>query len=83
VSTPLDSRDLSADFFGWADVPLEHARQRGHGETIIWRQVAPERFETTAVRAEPLAADRVGIAAGLEVGASVAMRGAGFINQIR
>lgn len=55
----------------------------GNGETIIWRQVAPERFEATPVRVEPLAADRVVIAAGLEVGARVVVRGAGFINQIR
>lgn len=55
----------------------------GNGETIVWRQVAPERFEATPVRAEPLAADRVVIAAGVEVGARVVVRGAGFINQIR
>ncbi len=55
----------------------------GNGETVVWRQVGPERFEATPVRVEPLAADRVVIAAGLEVGARVVMRGAGFINQIR
>lgn len=55
----------------------------GNGETIVWRQVAPERFEAMPVRVEPLAADRVLIAAGLEVGARIVVRGAGFVNQIR
>lgn len=55
----------------------------GNGETIVWRQVAPERFEATPVRVKPLAADRVVIAAGVEVGARVVVRGASFINQIR
>ncbi|MBC4019024.1 efflux RND transporter periplasmic adaptor subunit [Siccirubricoccus deserti] len=55
----------------------------GNGETIVWRQVGPERFEATPVRIESLAADRVLIAAGLEAGARIVVRGAGFINQIR
>jgi biotin carboxyl carrier protein len=55
----------------------------GNGETIVWRRVTPERFEATPVRVEPLAADRVLIAAGLEAGARVVVRGAGFVNQIR
>lgn len=55
----------------------------GNGETVVWRQAAPERFEATPVRVEPLAADRVLIAAGLEAGARIVVRGAGFINQIR
>ncbi len=55
----------------------------GNGETIIWRQLAPERFEATPVRVEPLTADRVLVAAGLEPGARIVVRGAGFINQIR
>lgn len=55
----------------------------GNGETIIWRQLAPERFEAVPIRVEPLAADRVMVVAGLEVGARIVLRGAGFINQIR
>lgn len=55
----------------------------GNGGTFAGRQIAPERFEAMPIRVEPLAADRVLIAAGLEVGARIVVRGADFVNQNR
>jgi hypothetical protein len=54
-----------------------------NGETVAWRQVAPERFEPAAIRTEPVSAGRVLVLAGLEPGQRVVVRGAGFVNQVR
>lgn len=53
------------------------------GENIVWLHVAPERFEPRSVRTMPVDATRVLIAAGLNEGDRVVVRGADLINQIR
>jgi membrane fusion protein, heavy metal efflux system len=53
------------------------------GENIVWLHVAPERFEPRPVRILPVDAARVLVAAGLNEGDRVVVRGADLINQVR
>jgi membrane fusion protein, heavy metal efflux system len=55
----------------------------GNGESIVWRHVEPELFEARPIRTEPFDATRVLIAAGVDEGERVVVRGAELINQIR
>lgn len=54
-----------------------------NGESVVWRHVAPEAFAAAPVRAEPLDAARVLVAAGLREGDRVVVQGAGLVNQVR
>jgi len=53
------------------------------GEAIVWRHAAPERFEPSQVRVEPVDATRVVVRAGVKEGERVVVRGADLINQVR
>jgi membrane fusion protein, heavy metal efflux system len=64
-------------------VPRSALVRGGNGEALVWRHAAPEVFEPTPVRADPLDGARVLLAAGLPAGARVVVRGADLINQVR
>jgi cobalt-zinc-cadmium efflux system membrane fusion protein len=55
----------------------------GNGENIVWLHTAPERFEPKPVRVLPVDATRVIVAAGINEGERVVVRGTDLINQIR
>jgi RND family efflux transporter MFP subunit len=64
-------------------VPRDAVVRSANGETIVWLQVEPERFEPRPVRTQPFDATRVVVAAGVTEGERVVTRGADLINQIR
>ena len=55
----------------------------GNGEDVVWCHVEPEYFAVRRVRTQPFDATRVLIAAGIEKGERIVVRGAELINQIR
>lgn len=55
----------------------------GSGENIVWLHPEPERFEPRPVRVLPVDATRVIVAAGLNEGERIVVRGTDLINQIR
>lgn len=63
--------------------PREAVVRSGNGETIVWLHSGPERFEPKPVRVLPVDAARVIVAAGLNEGERIVVRGTDLINQIR
>ncbi|WP_448033974.1 efflux RND transporter periplasmic adaptor subunit [Bradyrhizobium liaoningense] len=55
----------------------------GNGENIVWLHSGPERFEPKPVRVLPVDAARVMVAAGVNEGERVVVRGSDLVNQIR
>ncbi|MET4451906.1 HlyD family efflux transporter periplasmic adaptor subunit [Bradyrhizobium sp. RT3b] len=55
----------------------------GSGENIVWLHPSPERFEPRPVRVLPVDATRVIVAAGINEGERIVVRGTDLINQIR
>ncbi|MGY3472278.1 efflux RND transporter periplasmic adaptor subunit [Bradyrhizobium ottawaense] len=53
------------------------------GENIVWLHPEPERFEPRPVRVLPVDATRVIVAAGINPGERIVVRGTDLINQIR
>lgn len=63
--------------------PRDAVVRSSNGENIVWLHTAAERFEPQPVRVLPVDAMRVIIAAGLNGGERVVVRGTDLINQIR
>ncbi|WP_247316077.1 efflux RND transporter periplasmic adaptor subunit [Bradyrhizobium sp. 141] len=63
--------------------PRDAVVRSSNGENIVWLHTAAERFEPKPVRVLPVDATRVIIAAGLDGGERVVVRGTDLINQIR
>ena len=63
--------------------PRDAVVRSSNGENIVWLHVAPERFEPRPVRVQPVDATRVIVAAGIDGGERVVVRGTDLINQIR
>ncbi|WP_247772576.1 efflux RND transporter periplasmic adaptor subunit [Bradyrhizobium sp. 192] len=63
--------------------PRDAVVRSGNGENIVWLHSEPERFEPRPVRVLPVDADRVMVAAGLNEGERIVIRGTDLINQIR
>jgi membrane fusion protein, heavy metal efflux system len=57
--------------------------RNANGEAIVWKHVAPERFEPRPVRTAPLDASRVILAAGVSEGDRIVVRAADLVNQVR
>lgn len=53
------------------------------GETLVWVQHDPERYQPRAIRARPIDGERVLVEAGLEAGDRVVVTGADLVNQVR
>ncbi|MCA1529151.1 efflux RND transporter periplasmic adaptor subunit [Bradyrhizobium yuanmingense] len=64
-------------------VPRNAVVRSGNGENIVWLHTEPERFEPRPVRAVQVDAARVIVAAGINEGEHVVVRGTDLINQIR
>ena len=64
-------------------VPRDAVVRSANGEAIVWRHVAPERFEPRPVRTAPLDASRVILAAGVSEGDRIVVRAADLVNQVR
>ncbi|MEY9123552.1 cobalt-zinc-cadmium efflux system membrane fusion protein [Bradyrhizobium yuanmingense] len=64
-------------------VPRNAVVRSGNGENIVWLHTEPERFEPRPVRVAPVDAARVIVAAGINEGEHVVVRGTDLINQIR
>ncbi|MCA1471607.1 efflux RND transporter periplasmic adaptor subunit [Bradyrhizobium sp. IC3195] len=64
-------------------VPRNAVVRSGNGENIVWLHTEPERFEPRPVRVVPVDAARVIVAAGVNEGEHVVVRGTDLINQIR
>ncbi|TGN89406.1 efflux RND transporter periplasmic adaptor subunit [Bradyrhizobium yuanmingense] len=64
-------------------VPRNAVVRSGNGENIVWLHTEPERFEPRPVRVVPVDAARVIVAAGINEGEHVVVRGTDLINQIR
>jgi len=64
-------------------VPRDAVVRSPNGEAIVWRHVAPERFEPRPVRTMPLDAARVILAAGVSEGDRIVVRAADLVNQVR
>ena len=64
-------------------LPRNALTKSANGESVVWRQVDPERFEPRPVRIEALDANRVVVRAGIAEGDRIVVRGADLINQIR
>jgi RND family efflux transporter MFP subunit len=64
-------------------VPRDAVVRSANGESIVWRHVAPERFEPRPVRTAPLDASRVILAAGVSEGDRIVVRAADLVNQVR
>lgn len=64
-------------------VPRNAVVRSGNGENIVWLHTAPERFEPRPVRVVPVDAARVIVAAGVNEGEHIVVRGTDLINQIR
>ncbi|SCB56021.1 RND family efflux transporter, MFP subunit [Bradyrhizobium shewense] len=64
-------------------VPRNAVVRSGNGENIVWLHTAPERFEPRPVRVVPVDAARVIVAAGVNEGEHILVRGTDLINQIR
>ncbi len=63
--------------------PRDAVVRSSNGENIVWLHTAPERFEPKPVRVLPIDATRVIVAAGINEGERVVVRGTDLINQIR
>lgn len=63
--------------------PRNAVVRSGSGENIVWLHPEPERFEPRPVRVLPVDATRVIVAAGLNEGERIVVRGTDLINQIR
>ncbi|MEY9594161.1 cobalt-zinc-cadmium efflux system membrane fusion protein [Bradyrhizobium yuanmingense] len=64
-------------------VPRNAVVRSGNGENIVWLHTEPERFEPRPVRVVPVDAARVIVAAGVNEGEHIVVRGTDLINQIR
>ncbi|MGY3145853.1 cobalt-zinc-cadmium efflux system membrane fusion protein [Bradyrhizobium sp. USDA 3397] len=64
-------------------VPRNAVVRSGNGENIVWLHTEPERFEPRPVRVVQVDAARVIVAAGINEGEHVVVRGTDLINQIR
>ncbi|MDF0521004.1 efflux RND transporter periplasmic adaptor subunit [Bradyrhizobium yuanmingense] len=64
-------------------VPRNAVVRSGSGENIVWLHTEPERFEPRPVRVVPVDAARVIVAAGINEGEHIVVRGTDLINQIR
>jgi membrane fusion protein, heavy metal efflux system len=64
-------------------LPRDAVVRNANGEQVVWLHVAAERFEPRSVRTLQLDAQRLLVAAGLNQGDKVVVRGADLINQIR
>lgn len=63
--------------------PRNAVVRSSNGENIVWLHSEPERFEPRPVRVLPVDAGRVMVAAGLNEGERIVVRGTDLINQIR
>ena len=63
--------------------PRNAVVRSGSGENIVWLHQEPERFEPRPVRVLPVDAARVIVAAGINQGERIVVRGTDLINQIR
>ncbi|MGX1165982.1 cobalt-zinc-cadmium efflux system membrane fusion protein [Bradyrhizobium sp. USDA 372] len=64
-------------------VPRNAVVRSGNGENIVWLHTGPERFEPRPVRVVPVDAARVIVAAGVNEGEHIVVRGTDLVNQIR
>ena len=64
-------------------VPRDAVVRSANGEAIVWRHVAPERFEPRPVRTTPLDASRLILASGVAEGDRIVVRAADLVNQVR
>jgi RND family efflux transporter MFP subunit len=64
-------------------VPRHAVVRSGNGEAIVWQHDEFEDFDPKPVRTQPLDATRVIIAAGVQEGDRIVIRGADLVNQIR
>ena len=64
-------------------VPRTSVLRGANGQLLVYEHVAAERFEPREVRVEPLDAEHVLVAAGLDRGRRVVTQGAELLNQIR
>lgn len=64
-------------------VPRTSVLRGANGQLLVYEHVAAERFEPREVRVEPLDAERMLVAAGLDRGRRVVTQGAELLNQIR
>ncbi|MCA1391797.1 efflux RND transporter periplasmic adaptor subunit [Bradyrhizobium sp. IC3123] len=64
-------------------VPRNAVVRSGNGENIVWLHTEPERFEPRPVRVVQVDAARVIVAAGVNEGEHIVVRGTDLINQIR
>jgi len=64
-------------------LPREAVVRSGSGETIVWLHDEFEDFDPKPVRTRPLDATRVIVAAGVNEGERIVIRGAQLVNQIR
>lgn len=53
------------------------------GQSVVWQQSAPERFEARPVRADSFDGERVLVSSGLAVGHRIVVQGAHLLSQIR
>ncbi|MET4043375.1 cobalt-zinc-cadmium efflux system membrane fusion protein [Bradyrhizobium sp. RT6a] len=63
--------------------PRNAVVRSGSGENVVWLHPEPERFEPRPVRVLPVDATRVIVAAGINEGERIVVRGTDLINQIR
>ncbi|WP_239621852.1 HlyD family efflux transporter periplasmic adaptor subunit [Bradyrhizobium sp. I71] len=63
--------------------PRNAVVRSSNGENIVWLHTAPERFEPKPARVLPVDAARVIVAAGINEGERIVVRGTDLINQIR
>ncbi|WP_245283342.1 efflux RND transporter periplasmic adaptor subunit [Bradyrhizobium sp. WSM2793] len=63
--------------------PRNAVVRSGNGENIVWLHAGPERFEPKPVRVLPVDAARVIVAAGINDGDRIVVRGTDLVNQIR
>jgi RND family efflux transporter MFP subunit len=64
-------------------VPRNAVVRAANGQEFVFEHVSAERFEPRAVRTEPLDAERVIVAAGLEPGKRVVVLGAELLDHVR
>ena len=83
IGQPLNVMTQSGAPVAGLIFPRDAVVRSSNGENIVWLHTAPERFEPKPVRVLPIDATRVIVAAGINEGERVVVRGTDLINQIR